>query len=134
MCINDVPEMLNQAKLKKRLIMFTKMLTPIILIIAVLAGSAFAVNPDKPAVLEEGHLSGYVWDAATETTIADIEVRIAGHDLKATTNEEGYFSFETLEPGEYTIVVEHDGYEEYEQVVTVGDEPVRLNVLLQRAE
>jgi hypothetical protein len=130
MCNRGVIEMLN----KKRLIMFIKMFTPFVLIMAVLVGSAFAVTTDKPVVLEDAHLSGYVWDAVSETPVAGIEVKIVGHDMKATTDEEGYFSFETLEPGEYTVTVELEGYDTYEQEIVVTDEPVTLNILLERAE
>lgn len=114
--------------------MLVKMFTPFVLIMAVFVGSAFAVTADKQVVLEDAHISGYVWDAVSETPVAGIDVKIEGHDLKATTNEEGYFSFETLEPGEYTLKVEHEGYETYEQVFTVEDEPVTMNILLERAE
>jgi hypothetical protein len=114
--------------------MLVKMFTPFVLIMAVLVGSAFAVTADKQVVLEEADLSGYVWDAVSETAVAGVDVKIDGYDLKATTNEEGYFSFETLEPGEYTVKVEHEGYEAYEQVFTVEDEPVTMNILLERAE
>ncbi|MFU8860824.1 MAG: carboxypeptidase-like regulatory domain-containing protein [Cyclonatronaceae bacterium] len=101
---------------------------------AVLAVSAIAMNQDQPVVLEEASLSGYVWDAASETVLAGIEVKIDGHDIKATTDEEGYFSIEALEAGEYTVKVEHEGYDTYEQAIVVADEPVTLNILLERAE
>lgn len=114
--------------------MLFKMFTPLALIIAVLATSAFAMNQDTTVVSEEATLSGYVWDAASETVLAGIEVKIDGQDLKATTDEEGYFSFESLEAGEYTVKVEHEGFDTYEQAIVVADEPVTLNILLERAE
>jgi hypothetical protein len=119
---------------RKRLIMLVKMFTPFVIIMAVLVSSAFAVPTDTLVVAEDAHLSGYVWDAVSETAVAGIEVKIDGHEMEATTNEEGYFSFETLEPGEYTVKVDLEGYEAYEQVITVSDEPVTLNILLERSE
>jgi hypothetical protein len=119
---------------RKRLIMLVKMFTPFVIIMAVLVSSAFAVPADTVVVAEDAHLSGYVWDAVSETAVAGIEVKIDGHEMEATTNEEGYFSFETLEPGEYTVKVDLEGYEAYEQVITVSDEPVTLNILLERSE
>ncbi|MCA1802844.1 MAG: carboxypeptidase-like regulatory domain-containing protein [Rhodothermaceae bacterium] len=120
---------------RKRLIMLVKMFAPFVIIMAVLVSSAFAVPADTVVVVaEDAHLSGYVWDAVSETAVAGIEVKIDGYEMEATTNEEGYFSFETLEPGEYTVKVDLEGYEAYEQVITVNDEPVTLNILLERSE
>ena len=114
--------------------MLVKMFAPFVIIMAVLVSCAFAVPADTVVVTEDVHLSGYVWDAVSETAVAGIEVKIDGHEMEATSNEEGYFSFETLEPGEYTVKVDIEGYEAYEQLITVSDEPVTLNILLERSE
>lgn len=114
--------------------MYSKVITPLVLITVLFSFAAFTIAPNSDVDVMEGTLSGYVWDATTETPLSGVEVRVDGQEATATSDEEGYFSFDHLEAGEHTVTVEHDMYETYETTVTINDEPVNLNILLYRSE
>lgn len=113
---------------------------------------------DYEPTQDQTPLSGYVWDSESETPVSGVEVKLKSNgeatdttdttdeavetgmsdvnqDLTATTDEEGYFSFDNVEAGEYTVVVKNEMYESYEsEVVVSDDEPVTLNILLNKSE
>ena len=69
------------------------------------------------------NVNGVVTDAETGEPIPDVEVQIEELALSATTDEEGKFEFTDIqEAGIYTVVVEHDGYEKYEETHEIRDE------------
>lgn len=118
--------------------MYNKIITPLVLVAVLFGFTALASAQDVPETdvqIDDHKISGYVWDATTETPLSEVEVKIEGTEVTATTDENGYFSFDnTIEDGEHTVKVKHDMYEEYETEVTVSDEPVNLNILLYRSE
>lgn len=76
-------------------------------------------------------LSGTVMDVVTEETLSGVEVTLQGEDKSATSNEEGQYSLADLEAGTYTILVEHEGYQEYSHSVEIVDGDVQHEIRLQ---
>ena len=73
-------------------------------------------NQNKANTSENLTLAGTVIDAATDSSLTDVEVKITEIGDTFTTNKDGEFNAEGLTAGEtYTITVNHDGYEEYEK-------------------
>jgi hemin uptake protein HemP len=153
--------------------MYSQIITPLVLITLLFSFAALNIAPKSDVAVDEHTLSGYVWDAETDSPLAGVEVKLKSKDKDkdkhrddyrdtdaarqdtaavpqdtwetdydtdadaktATTDEQGYFSFDQVEEGEHTVVIEHDGYEEYTETVSINDdEPVNLNVLLYRSE
>lgn len=68
------------------------------------------------AIQVDRNVHGIVTDAETGEPISDVEVQIEELAVSATTDEEGKFEFTDIqEDGIYTVVIEHDGYERYEE-------------------
>ncbi|HKR61242.1 MAG TPA: carboxypeptidase-like regulatory domain-containing protein, partial [Pyrinomonadaceae bacterium] len=69
-----------------------------------------------------GTISGTVVDSAGQAVagarIALSDERTAGQRT-ATANEEGYFTFATVQPGIYTIKIEHQGFRSYQRTNNV---------------
>lgn len=79
------------------------------------------------------NLYGTVVDS-TMQPLADIEVRIQGLDKAVTTDEQGRFSFDRLEPGNYTVVVQAPEYQPWSKEVEVTDEGKELQIVLKKAK
>lgn len=79
-------------------------------------------------------IKGEVTDASTGQALSNIEVMIQenGEEAEsATTEEDGSFSVEDLEPGTYNVQVRSDGYEQFSQEVEVsedGESEVQINL------
>ena len=78
-------------------------------------------------------LKGTVVEASTENPISDIEVQLKDTDMSAMTDSTGYFEFTGLEPGTYTIHIEVDGYQTYQQEVDLSSGDVELAIKLEEA-
>lgn len=82
----------------------------------------------------EVSLSGKVVDSSTEQSLSGVEVNIEGMDESARTDEEGNYHFDTLQPGNYTITVETEGYETWEKEVELTEESKTMDIRLEPAE
>lgn len=78
---------------------------------------------EKPAANMALNVQGVVTDAETGEPIPDVEVQIEELAVSETTDEEGKFEITDIqEGGIYTIVIEHDGYERYEETHEIRDQ------------
>lgn len=80
----------------------------------------------------QASLAGTVVDDSTQQAIADVEVRIEAIDESATTDSEGNFSFDNLQPGTHTVSVSASDYEHWSREVEVVDESKELNINLKK--
>lgn len=64
-------------------------------------------------------INGQVIDAQTESPIPNVRVEMPVVGKTATTDEEGNFTFENLNPGKYTLEINHEGYEQFSKEVEV---------------
>ena len=78
-------------------------------------------------------ITGTVVDASTGNPVSNIEVQLKGTDNSATTDSTGNFEFNGLDSGKYTLYVDADGYQEYEQDVDLGNGNAQVTVKLQPA-
>lgn len=79
----------------------------------------------------EAELSGQVVDAANQEPVAGAQITLHGEGKETSTDEDGAFSFEALEPGTYTLTASAEGYEEWEQEVEVTEQGGSVQVELQ---
>lgn len=82
----------------------------------------------------EATLSGKVVDDSTEQSLSGVEINIEGMDESATTDSEGNYNFDSLQPGNYTVTVEAEGYDTWEKEVEITEESKTLDIRLKPTE
>lgn len=90
----------------------------VILVLACVSMSSYAVNPIK----EGNMIAGHVIVKGTEESIPFATVMILGTNRGAVSNEEGQFEFRKLAAGKYTLRVQVMGYKTQEKTITVSAE------------
>lgn len=80
---------------------------------------------------QEVEVTGTVMDASTDEPVSEVEVGIVEMDEWTTTDSEGSFSFSSVEPGTYTIYVEAEGYETWEEQVEVTEDDTSVDIELE---
>lgn len=73
-----------------------------LLLLLALGGTAFGST--------RGKIAGVIREKYTAQPIPDVNVYLKDTDLGATTDRDGFFVLLNVEPGKYTLVVEHLGY------------------------
>ena len=77
-----------------------------------------------------GQFSGRVLDQQTQLPIPGVTVLLEGTLIGVVTNDEGYFSFEDIQPRTYNLVVRHLGYQSQTVfniiVKTFGTPPLQI--------
>ena len=73
---------------------------------------------------DEASLLGIVTEADNDQPVNGATVHIADLDLRLSTDVQGTFFIPEIEPGTYTLSIEHDDYESHEKEITLdgGDE------------
>lgn len=90
----------------------------VMLVLACVSMSLYAVNPIK----EGNMIAGHVIVKGTEESIPFATVMILGTNRGAVSNEEGQFEFRKLAAGKYTLRVQVMGYKTQEKAITVSAE------------
>lgn len=90
----------------------------VMLVLACVSMSLYAVNPIK----EGNMIAGHVVVKGTEESIPFATVMILGTNRGAVSNEEGQFEFRKLAAGKYTLRVQVMGYKTQEKTITVSAE------------
>lgn len=90
----------------------------VMLVLACVSMSLYAVNPIK----EGNMIAGHVIVKGTEESIPFATVMILGTNRGAVSNEEGQFEFRKLAAGKYTLRVQVMGYKTQEKTITVSAE------------
>lgn len=90
----------------------------VMLVLAYVSMSLYAVNPIK----EGNMIAGHVIVKGTEESIPFATVMILGTNRGAVSNEEGQFEFRKLAAGKYTLRVQVMGYKTQEKTITVSAE------------
>ncbi|MCF8240745.1 MAG: TonB-dependent receptor [Melioribacteraceae bacterium] len=60
---------------------------------------------------QTGSLKGYVYDESNNEPIAGVNISIQNSDYAATTNQNGFYSFNNLQSKQYDVVMSHIGYQ-----------------------
>lgn len=97
------------------------MISLLTLLTFMLAASFQTIVGSSGELLDEATLLGIVTEADTDEPISDAEVQIAELDIQISSDVQGAFFIQNLEPGAYTLSVAHDDYEIYESEVTLND-------------
>ncbi len=90
----------------------------VMLVLACVSMSLYAVNPIK----EGNMIAGHVIVKGTEESIPFATIMILGTNRGAVSNEEGQFEFRKLAAGKYTLRVQVMGYKTQEKTITVSAE------------
>lgn len=97
--------------------------------VSVVANSSTSHNVVLEPVITTGDIEGYITDKDTGDPIDGVEV-VLGFFV-ATTNDDGYFSFEDVEEGGYWLTIQFDGYEDSsEYVEIVANTSIQHNIEL----
>ncbi len=81
---------------------------------------------------QTGSLRGFVYDDETGEPLPYVNVYIAGTDMGAPTDENGFFSVSSIPPGDYTVKLTYVGYDTLFQKFTIEANKitsVKLNLL-----
>jgi len=79
---------------------------------------------------QNGTISGIVLNSESKKPISHASVFLSNSAVGTATNENGSFYLSDIRPGQYTLVVSILGYEQYNKVILVGHEPIKLNIEL----
>ena len=82
-------------------------------------------------------VSGTVASFGSETDYITVQLYAEGSASAAHTvavlGNSAYYYFADVEPGNYTLKANKDGHQTYEQAITVGDQPVMIDIVLRKA-
>ena len=100
--------------------------------ILILTITTFVVGPMFALVHAQGTIQGEVYDAETEEPLPGATVEVPELNLGTTTDDQGFFYFEDLEPGSYEVAIGFVGYleESYDVELDQG-ETVELEIILE---
>jgi uncharacterized protein (DUF2141 family) len=111
------------------------MLNKIILSVVTLTLSAFVLIAASAETEYESELvvaiTGSVTDASSGEGIHGATVAIKETDLTTTTDNSGTFIFTEVDPGNYTLSVNADGYQSSEKTLEVNEEGVLVEIELE---
>ncbi len=83
---------------------------------------------------QNGNLQGKVLQAYTAQPVAKVEIKLIPGNRLAVTDSSGFFSFDSLAAGEYTVIFTRLGYLQHvvPHIKIPADSLVQLNVRLER--
>lgn len=99
-------------------------------ILVLIIGIAIFSNQAIAQEQGEAELVGHVVDATSQEAIAKAQVTLQGEGEEATTGKDGSFSFESLTPGTYTLIVTAEGYQDWEKEVEVIEQGEAIQIQL----
>lgn len=112
-------------KIKKSIMLLSVLILFLGISIAATTSVTESINKESQA-----SFTGTVVDAETSEPITEAMVKLNELDESVTTDENGGFSFE-IEPGDYTLSVEAEGYTNHEAEVSIPQEGKQLEIKLE---
>ncbi len=82
----------------------------------------------------EASLTGEVVDATTQEAISGAQIMLEGSDMETTSGDDGSFTFDSVEPGSYTITVSAEGYEDWEEDITINEDGDSMTIELEPSD
>jgi len=79
---------------------------------------------------QNGIITGKVTRADNQAPLSLVNVFLSNTTLGTSTASDGTFTLSHLKPGQYTLVVNLLGCEEYSTTVSIAHEPINLNIQL----
>ncbi len=79
---------------------------------------------------------GYVYDGKSKAPLVGTNIMIGGTGIGTSTNQFGYFQFDNLFTGVYSISASYIGYKSktVSEVIVLRDQPTELNIYLMQSE
>lgn len=100
-----------------------------LLLLIILPCLWYSCNKEK----DPGSIHGIVSDKATGEPIQRAGVELVGKGVSCNTGSDGQFSFENLQPGDYSIHITRLGYSEVVRDIAVkSNDPARIDVQLEK--
>lgn len=100
------------------------------------ASEANITGIEKKKVPVDSAVQGFVVDHVTKKPVSDVVVYLYSkqgrREIKS--DASGYFAFPQLLPGEFTLIVEGDGYKSYRKELVVPKEGLMFKLALQEEE
>jgi iron complex outermembrane receptor protein len=82
---------------------------------------------------QEGEISGYLYDKKNSTTIENAEVVLVEVNKGSLSDQNGFFKFENINEGAYTLQISHIGYHQItESVRVISGQKAEMNFYLER--
>ncbi len=84
------------------------------------------------ATVYSATINGYIEDATSGEPLPAASVLVKGTDRGASTNLDGYFVIDYMNPGVYTLIISNLGYHTLEQEVVVHDgkiDPIHIEII-----
>ncbi|MDB5158837.1 MAG: hypothetical protein JWR50_3544 [Mucilaginibacter sp.] len=75
-------------------------------------------------------VTGKISAADTKVPIAGASVFLSNSSFGTSTDKDGIFTLNGLKPGQYNLIVTTVGYEDHTEVITLNNDPVKLNIEL----
>lgn len=82
----------------------------------------------------QASVSGEVVDASTQEAISGVQIMLEGLNMETTSGADGSFSFDSVEPGSYTLKASSEGYEDWEKDITVDENGDSITIELEPTE
>lgn len=79
-------------------------------------------------------LAGTIADATSGETLAGVEVKIEGTDLKTYTDFDGKFTFDGVKPGEYKVVTNYISYKPASQSLSLNTKQTELKIKMENSK
>lgn len=99
--------------------------------VALFLGIAMVSDQAVAQKSSTAQLLGKVVEANTQKPVSGASVKLKEMDKKATTDERGMYTFNSLKPDTYTVSVTADGYKKWEQEVEVSEKGKALTIQLE---
>ena len=78
---------------------------------------------------EKSTITGRIFDATTNTALSEANIWIQDHRRGEVSDFKGFFAFRNIEPGEYTLIVSHIGFEQVQKTITLtGEEEKHVEI------
>jgi uncharacterized surface anchored protein len=111
-----------------------KIIFSLLTIVMVIAVSAKENETKNPASVDNAAtvvLAGTIADATSGESLAGVEVKIEGTDLKTYTDFDGNFKFDGVKPGEYKVVTSYISYKPATQVLSLNAKQTELKIKME---
>ena len=90
----------------------------------------FALMLFSLQIFSQTKVTGTVKSSLDQKTLYDVAITLVESGETVNSDRIGYFQFIDVQPGEYTMQISQIGYEEYQEKITVGTEPLELGEIL----
>lgn len=123
--------------MKKNSTAMKKIVFSILALMMVIAVSAKENETKNPAPVENAAtlvLAGSIADAISGESLAGVEVKIEGTDLKTYTDFDGNFTFNGVKPGEYKVVTSYISYKPATQILSLNAKETELKIKMENSK